>query len=84
MAQGKDRSRLIPTLVDQYARTRPDFVFAQVPNTADFADGVKDITIAAFARAVNEVAYRIETRMGRSAQLDTIAYFGPSQSNNST
>ena len=80
MAKVNRAPRLIPSLVDQYAQTQPDYVFAQVPITADFADGVKDVTIATFARAVNAVAHKIESRIGRSANFDTIAYIGPSQS----
>ena len=71
--------RLIPTLVDEYARTDPDYVFALLPKTANFADGLKEITISAFAKAVNEVASRIDSGFGRSKNFDTIAYIGPSQ-----
>ena len=71
--------RLIPTLVDEYARTDPDYVFASIPRTKDFADGLKSITISQFARAVNEVAWRIESELGKSTHFDTIAYIGPSQ-----
>ena len=72
--------RLIPTLVDEYARTDPDYVFALVPKTADFKDGLTEITISAFARAVDEVASRIDSQLGKCTTFDTIAYIGPSQS----
>lgn len=72
--------RLIPTLVDEYARTDPDYVFALVPKTASFADGLETITISTFARAVNEIAWRCESVLGKSKNFDTIAYIGPSQS----
>ena len=72
--------RLIPSLVDEYARTDPDYVFALVPKTADFKDGLREITISAFARAVDEVASRIDSRLGKCTTFDTIAYLGPSQS----
>ena len=72
--------RLIPSLVDEYARTDPDYVFALVPKTADFKDGLREITISAFARSVDEVASRIHERLGKSTTFDTIAYIGPSQS----
>ena len=72
--------RLLPTLVDEYARTDPDYVFALVPKTADFKDGLREITISAFARAVDEVASRIDSRVGKCTSFDTIAYIGPSQS----
>lgn len=72
--------RLIPSLVDEYARTDPDYIFALIPKTANFADGLKEITISAFARAVNEVASRIDSKVGKSATFETMAYIGPSQS----
>ena len=72
--------RLIPTLVDEYAQSDPDYVFALIPKTANFADGLREITISAFARAVDEVASRIDSQLGKSTNFDTIAYIGPSQS----
>lgn len=72
--------RLIPSLVDEYARTDPDYVFALVPKAASFADGLEKITISTFARAVNEIASRIDSTLGKSTDFDTIAYIGPSQS----
>jgi hypothetical protein len=71
--------RLIPTLIDDYARSNPDYVFARIPKSIDFADGLDDITISTFARAINEVAHRIESMLGKSTKFDTIAYIGPSE-----
>ena len=71
--------RLLPTLVDEYARTDPDYIFALVPEDPSFKGGMKEITISAFARAVDEVASRIDSRIGKSTNFDTIAYIGPSQ-----
>ena len=72
--------RLIPTLVDEYAQNDPDYVFALIPRTANLTDGLKEVTISTFARAVDEVASRIDTRLGKSTDFDTIAYIGPSSS----
>lgn len=77
-SQSEYGKRLIPDLVDKYARTDPDYVFAMVPRTENYADGVEDITIRLFARAVNEIAHRIDSTLGRSSIFDTIAYIGPS------
>lgn len=71
--------RLIPTLVDEYAQKDPDYVFAMIPRTVNFADGLEKITISTFARAVNEIAWRCESVLGKSTDFDTIAYIGPSQ-----
>lgn len=70
--------RLIPSLVDEYAKNDPEYVFAKIPKTTNFADGLQEITISTFARAVNEVAWRCESIFGRSNNFDTIAYIGPS------
>lgn len=72
--------RLIPTLVDELAEKDPDYPFALIPKTANFADGLQEITISTFARAVNEIAWRCESVLGKSTDFDTIAYIGPSQS----
>ena len=72
--------RLIPSLVDEYAKNDPDYVFAKIPRTTNFADGLQEITISTFARAVDEVAWRCEHLFGKSTNFDTIAYIGPSQS----
>lgn len=71
--------RLIPSLVDEYAKTDPDYVFAKIPKTTNFADGLQEITISTFAKAVNEIAWRCESVLGKSGNFDTIAYIGPSQ-----
>ncbi|CAD6576361.1 MAG: hypothetical protein ASARMPRED_007703 [Alectoria sarmentosa] len=69
--------RLIPSLVDEYARNDPEYVFALIPRTVNFADGLQKITISTFARAVNEIAWRCESVLGKSTDFDTIAYIGP-------
>lgn len=65
--------------MDEYARSDPDYIFALIPKTANFADGLKKITVGDLARAVNEVAWRIDSGLGKSTNFDTIAYIGPSQ-----
>ena len=80
MSQLKHGKRLIPHVVDELARTNPDHVFAMVPKTSNLADGFQEITIKSFARAVDEIAHRVESATGKSTKFDTIAYIGPSQS----
>ena len=72
--------RLLQHVLDEWARHNPKHVFAVVHKTSNLADGFREITIESFARAVNEVAHRIDSTVGRSTQFDTIAYLGPSQS----
>ena len=79
-AQPEYGHRLIPTLVDELAKTTPNYVFALIPRSAQFADGLKDVTISTFARAVNRAASWIESTIGKGTDFETIAYIGPSQS----
>ena len=71
--------RLIPNLLDELAKTTPNHVFALIPRSAQFADGLQDVTISAFARAVNRAASWIESKVGKGTDLETIAYIGPCQ-----
>ena len=80
MSQSTLNPRLLPDVINEYTWNDPNYIVARVPKTADFADGLKDITISTFSKAVDEVAHRIESRIGRSSSFDTIAYIGPSQS----
>ena len=72
--------RLIPALVDELARTTPNYLFALLPRSAQFADGLREVTISAFARAVNRAASWIESTVGKSTDFETIAYIGPGKS----
>ena len=71
--------RLLPNLVDQYAVDRPDEILYVIPNSSNFADGVKAITYKIFANAVNRAAWWLESKIGRGENFETIAYLGPSK-----
>ena len=75
--------RLIPTLVDELAQTTPDQIFALIPRSETFVDGLEDVTVSDFARAVNRAAFWIESKLGKSASFETIAYLGPSKTSTS-
>lgn len=70
--------RLIPSLVDELAQGTPNALFAQIPKSSQFADGLEDVTIGTFARAINRCASWIESTVGKSENSDTVAYIGPS------
>ena len=72
--------RLIPSFVDELATTDPDFVYASIPRTARYADGLRDVTIKTFARAVDRAAGWIDSLIGKSDSFETISYIGPCQS----
>ena len=71
--------RLIPNVVDELAKATPNHVFASIPRSAQFADGLQDVTISTFARAVNRAASWIESTIGKGTDFETIAYIGPCQ-----
>ena len=68
---------VIPTKVDELAERTPDQVFACIPRTSSLADGLRDVSISDFARAVNRCSWWLESTLGRSSNFETIAYIGP-------
>ena len=72
--------RSIPSLIDHLAATDPDHVFALVPKTSHFADGLIDVTVESFAKAIDRAAFWIESLVGKSHDSSVIAYLGPSES----
>ncbi|KAL9583857.1 MAG: hypothetical protein Q9212_002475, partial [Teloschistes hypoglaucus] len=69
--------RLLPALVDQLAKDRPDDLFALVPKSNDLNDGFHNITLRDFATCINSVAFWLEDKIGKSTSFETIAYIGP-------
>jgi hypothetical protein len=68
--------RLLPQVVDHYARTEPGKVYASVPKSAaDLADGFQDVTMGKLAAIVNSLAWWLESTLGVGS-LNTIAYIG--------
>ena len=72
--------RSIPSLIDHLAATDPDYVFALIPKTSQFADGLIDVTIGSFTKAIDRAAFWIESLVGESHDSSVIAYLGPSES----
>lgn len=70
--------RLLPTLIDDIARSNPDRPFASLPKTTDPRDGFIDINFRTIATAINRCAWWIETEFGRSLDFESLAYMGPS------
>lgn len=69
--------RLLPTLIDQLAKDRPDDLFALVPKSNDLNDGFRNITLRDFATCINSVAFWLEDNLGKSTSFETLAYIGP-------
>lgn len=69
--------RLLPVLIDENARDDPDRAAFSIPRTdLDLSRGYLDITYATFANAINQLAWLIESNLGRSETFDTMAYLG--------
>ncbi|KAI4218683.1 MAG: hypothetical protein L6R36_008811 [Xanthoria steineri] len=68
--------RLLPTLVDDLARDRPDKLFVLIPKSKDLQNGFHEVTYSTLAQSVNAVALWLERTVGRSQQFETIAYIG--------
>lgn len=70
--------RLIPTLVDELAASKPDHIYALIPRNQDFIGGFENLTYRTLARAIDRAAFWIESKVGKSVDFETIAYIGPS------
>lgn len=68
--------RLLPSYLDEIAKTNPGRVYAAIPKTAATEDGYIDVTIADLARCANFMAQWIEERFGKSQNFETITYVG--------
>lgn len=70
-------SRLLPTVVDDTAKTDPDLPYAYVPTSANVKDGFKAITFHDIASSTNYIAAWIHQTLGPSSSFETLAYIGP-------
>lgn len=70
--------RLVTTIVDDYAGSQPDRVYAVVPvDQEDLSRGYKDITYKRFARAVDAASHWLDDTLGKSnGTFETFIYLG--------
>ncbi|KAI9812571.1 MAG: hypothetical protein M1827_004560 [Pycnora praestabilis] len=71
--------RLLPTLIDQYAKEPIPRTYASVPKSDDdLSLGFVDISYEQFANAINRAAWWLEGNLGKSDKtFQTFGYFGP-------
>lgn len=69
-------SRLLPTLVDETAKSHPDLPYAYVPVSSNVGDGFKAVSFSDVASATNHLAAWIHQNLGQSTSFETIAYMG--------
>ncbi|PYI12696.1 acetyl-CoA synthetase-like protein [Aspergillus sclerotiicarbonarius CBS 121057] len=74
---GAPRPELIPHLVDSYATTTPDAIYAEYPvSPVSYDDGYRPVTYRSFANAVNGVAWWLTQTLG-PGRGEILAYIGP-------
>lgn len=74
---GNIGQRLLPSTIDEIARDDPSRVLYSVAMTRDPADGFQDISVMAFAQAVDRCAWHLEKSLGRGRDFPTLLYMGP-------
>ncbi|PQE13474.1 NRPS-like enzyme protein [Rutstroemia sp. NJR-2017a WRK4] len=69
---------LTPQIVDRLARTTPDALYAEYPNSPQtYAEGYRKITYRDFANAVNGLAWWLRESLGPGDGSQVLAYIGP-------
>ncbi|KAH9885951.1 hypothetical protein F4778DRAFT_798746 [Xylariomycetidae sp. FL2044] len=78
-AEAQFGRRLLPHVVDDLARKKPDQECFSIPRTSNPKDGWKSITFKAYARAIDALAHKISEKCGQPARdaFPTLAYIGP-------
>ena len=69
--------QLLPSLVDETAANEPSCVLYSISKTKNPADGFTDISVRAFAHAVDRCAWFIDDALGRGTHFPTLLYIGP-------
>lgn len=59
------RVQLLPNLIDHYAKTKPDAIYAEYPiNPMSYEEGYRQISYKLFANAINGIAQWLTETMG--------------------
>lgn len=69
--------RLLPSYLDEIARSDPSRILYSITKTKDPADGFHDISARVFARAVNRCAWYLEETLGKGRGFPRLLYIGP-------
>ncbi|KAI1419683.1 hypothetical protein F5Y12DRAFT_776597 [Xylaria sp. FL1777] len=72
---------LLPSLVDDLARSDPSRILYSFAKTKDPADGFRDVCAADFARAVDRCSWFIDQHLGPGNGFPTLVYLGPQDLN---
>ncbi|KAI1754102.1 hypothetical protein F4782DRAFT_495129 [Xylaria castorea] len=74
-------SLLLPSLVDDLARSHRSRILYSFAKTKDPADGFRDVCAADFARAVDRCSWFIDQNLGPGIDFPTLVYLGPQDLN---
>ncbi|KAH8803696.1 hypothetical protein F5884DRAFT_904184 [Xylogone sp. PMI_703] len=71
------RKVLLNQVIDERAKENPEMVYAEYPiSSTGYEKGFRKITYAAFANAINGLAWWLHDTIGPSQSFDTLAYIG--------
>lgn len=71
-------ARLLPQVVDEYARIDPNRVYASILLSANVSQGFRDVTMKDMAGAINSMAWWIKDHLGLRNEFETLGYIGVS------
>jgi acyl-CoA synthetase (AMP-forming)/AMP-acid ligase II len=71
---GARSKRLLSTTVDDAAEKEPERRFAVIPKGSELSDGFMNLTMKELARAVDCMAWWIESVIGEGKPRETLAY----------
>jgi len=77
MSRSKDFGRrLIPTILDDYARDEPGRPLYSIPLTDNVADGFRVVSALQTVNAISRTAWWLEKELGRGTSAEKIGYIG--------
>jgi acyl-CoA synthetase (AMP-forming)/AMP-acid ligase II len=72
------RKELLNHIIDEYARDEPERLYAEIPfSPTTYAAGLRKVTYAAFANAINGMAWWLHHKLGPGKNFETLCYIGP-------
>lgn len=72
------RKELLNHIIDGYARDEPERLYAEIPlSPITYAAGLRKVTYAAFANAINGMAWWLHRTLGPGKDFETLCYIGP-------
>lgn len=70
--------RLLTAIIDDVAKNNPKQCFMSIPRSSGLSEGLRDISYAEMARAIDRCAWWLEEKLGKGVDFPTIAtYLSP-------